>query len=288
MGFDYRQIPQGMTFIDYLGGQGLADGITRREIRLQLKTLFLDNPLLDNSFALACSLICGGILGHPFLENQSRQLLIAYLNGDKSLKLSSLRPLGLSPTRITKFNARHMLRSLSEVVRLSGHTGLCITVDNLEVLTDTSSLNPMHYTKMRRDDTYESIRQLIDDIDNFHTILFVFAFNRSLLDNDTSGVKSYQALWMRIQNEIVGSRLNRFSDILDLDAVASQIYTPEILIQMSSNLTKVVNSLDISARTIDSQKAEEIVKLAKLGGISIPRLVNQATLKSTEGDLTHV
>ena len=32
-------------------------------------------------------------------------------------------------------------------------------------------------------------------------IMFVFAFERELLDHDSAGLKSYQALWMRIQNE---------------------------------------------------------------------------------------
>jgi len=221
--------------------------------------------------------------GHPFLENQSKQLLLSWLAADKNIKVPSLRPLGLAPSRITKFNARHMLRSLAEVVRLSGHPGLLVAIDNLEVLIDKSSLNPMHYTKMKRDDTYESIRELIDDIDSFHNIMFMFAFERSLLDNDNSGLKSYQALWMRIQNEIVGTRINRFSDIVDLDSIASQLFTPQMLVQMSEKLAKVVNSIDINARTIDEAKANEIVNLAKLGGISIPRLVNQATMQTLEG-----
>jgi len=283
MGFDHHDIPKGMTFMDYLGQNGFSDGLTRREIRVQLKSIFLDNTCLDNNFALACSLLCGGILGHPFLENQSKQLLLSWLSADKNIKAPALRPLGLTPSRITKFNARHMLRSLAEVVRLSGHPGLLVTVDNLEVLIDKSSLNPMHYTKMKRDDTYESIRELIDDIDSFHNIMFIFAFERSLMDNDNSGLKSYQALWMRIQNEIVGPRINRFSDIVDLDSIAAQLFTPRLLMEMSEKLAKVVNSIDINAHTIDEIKANEIVNLAKLGGISIPRLVNQATMQTLEG-----
>jgi len=206
-----------------------------------------------------------------------------WLNGDKTIKVSTLRPLGLAPTRITKFNARHMLRSLAEVVRLSGHPGLCITIDNLEILVEKSSLNPIRYTKMRRDDTYESIRQLIDDIDSFHNIMFVFTFNRILLDDENKGLKSYQALWMRIQNEVVGTKINRFSDIIDMDAVALQLFTPEMVLEMSRRLAEVVNSIDMKATTINEEKAQEIIKLARMGGISIPRLVNQATLEVLEG-----
>ncbi|MDD2296211.1 MAG: DUF2791 family P-loop domain-containing protein [Sphaerochaetaceae bacterium] len=283
MGFNHQEIPRGLTFVDFLGQQGLADGLTRREIRLQLKQMFLDNPLLDNNFALTCSLLCGGILGHPFLEPQSRQLLLGWLSGDKTIKVSTLRPLGLAPNRITKYNARHMLRSLAEIVRLSGHAGLFVSIDDLEILVDKSSLNSIHYTKMKRDDTYESIRQLIDDIDSFHNIMFVFSFDRLLLDDENKGLKSYQALWMRIQNEIVSSKINRFSDIIDLDAVALQLYTPEMILEMSRKLANVVNAIDVKAMTIDESKALEIITLARMGGISIPRLVNQATLQTLEG-----
>ncbi len=283
LGFDPNDIPEGTTFIDYLGQRGQGDALTRREIRLQLRKLFMDNKLLDNNFALACSLLCGGMLGHPFLENQSRMTLLGWLHGDKSIKLAALRPLGLSASRVTKFNARHMLRSLSEVVRFSGHKGLLVCIDNLEVLVDKSSLNPMHYTKMKRDDTYESFRQLIDDIDNFRNIMFLMAFDKALLDNENTGIKSYQALWMRIQNEITGDRINRFSDILDLDAVALQVYSPQMLVEMSRKLAQVVNGIEVQAQPIDERKAMEVLRMARLGGASIPRLVNRMTMETTGG-----
>ena len=72
--------------MDYLSQNDLGDAITRREIRLQLKSMFLENPLIDNNFALACSLLTGGILGHPFLEDQNRQMLLSWLEGGQKLK----------------------------------------------------------------------------------------------------------------------------------------------------------------------------------------------------------
>ncbi len=288
MGYNPKDIIPGTTFIDLLGQQAMADALNRREIRQQLRQMFLDNPHLDNNFALACSLICGGMLGHPSLEEQNRDLLLDWMHGDKKIRVTTMRPLGLAPSKITKYNARNMLRSLSEVVTLSGYSGLLVTIDNLEVLVDKSGLNPMHYTKMKREDTYESIRQLIDDIDNFKNIMFVFSFGRELLDNDNAGLKSYQALWMRIQNEIVGSRINKFTDIVDLDQVADQEYSPALLVEMSRRLAAVVSHVDVTALVIDEEKALELIKKAKMGGISLPRLVGQATMgfheESDEGD----
>lgn len=278
MGFDYEDIQEGMTFMDYLSQHDMGDALTKREIRLQLKSLFLENPLIDNNFALACSLLTGGYLGHPILEEQNRDMLLSWLKGDKSVKLTALRALGLSPSRITKFNARHMLRSLSEIVRLAGYSGLFVTIDNLEILLNRSSLQPIHYTKLKREDTYESIRQLVDDIDSLKNIMFVFAFDRELLDNDSAGIKSYQALWMRIQNEIIGQRFNRFTDIVDMDRLASQVYTPEVLMEMSRRLADVCVREGAHAAPVGREQCEELIRQALMGSVSIPRLVNQATL----------
>lgn len=278
LGFMPEELPETMTFMDYLSQNDLGDAITRREIRLQLKSMFLENPLIDNNFALACSLLTGGILGHPLLEDQNRQMLLSWLEGDKSLKLSSIRGLGLSPVRITKYNARHMLRSLAEVIRMVGHPGLFITVDNLEILLSRSSLDPVHYTKLKREDTYESIRQLVDDIDSMKNIMFVFAFERELLDNDNAGLKSYQALWMRIQNEVVGERFNRFTDIVDLDRLAAQEYTPQILMEMSRKLAEAYTKLGDTVTPINMEICEALISQSKNGSVSLPRLVNMATL----------
>ena len=210
MGFHYQDIPDEMRFIDYLSQNDSSDAITKREIRALLRKLFLDNPLMDNNFALACSMLTGSILGYPVLEEQNKELLLAWLEGDRSIKLSQLRALDFYPSRITKYNARHMLRSLAELVHMGGYSGLFVTVDDMEILISRSSLEPVHYTKVKREDTYESIRQLIDDIDSMRNIMFVYAFDRELLDNENAGVKSYQALWMRIQNEIVGGAVQPF------------------------------------------------------------------------------
>ena len=280
LGYKPADIPEGMTFMDYLAGQGMADAITKREIRLQLRELFLDNPLLDNNFALACSLLTGGILGHPVLESQNRELLLGWMAGDKTVKLSLLRGLGLSPSRITKYNARHMLRSLAEVIRMGGRPGLLVAIDNLEALLNRSSLETVHYTKVRREDTYESIRQLIDEIDSLRNIMFVFGFDRELMDNDNLGIKSYQALWMRIQNEIVGEHFNCFADIVDLDRLGEQIYTADTLTAMSRKFAETLKGFGCETEPLTYEKAEELRTQSRLGGVGLPRMVLESTVRT--------
>lgn len=275
MGFDDRDIPEEMKFIDYLSQNGLGDALTKREIRAQLKQTFLDNPMLDNNFALACSMLTGSILGYPILETQNRDLLLAWLGGDRTVKLSQLRALGFYPSRITKYNARHMLRSMAEVIHIGGYSGLFVAVDDLEILISRSSMEPVHYTKMKREDTYESIRQLIDDIDSMKYILFAYAFDRQLIDDENAGLKSYQALWMRIQNEILGEQFNRFADMADLDRLAAQEYTPEVIVAMSESLMRRQEAVS-AAVPLDLEAAQEIARQAQTGAVGIPQLVQSA------------
>ncbi len=282
MGFRHQDIPEGMRFIDYLSQNDSSDAITKREIRSLLRKIFLDDPLMDNNFALACSMLTGSILGYPVLEEQNRELLLAWLEGDRSIKLSQLRALDFYPSRITKYNARHMLRSLAELVHMGGYSGLFVTIDDVEILTSRSSLEPVHYTKVKREDTYESIRQLIDDIDSMKNIMFVYAFDRELLDNENAGIKSYQALWMRIQNEIVGERFNRFADMVDMDRLAAQEYTPDVIVAMSECMAEAQE--DAAYAPLDRETAGQLIERARMGAVGIPLLIRK-TMQGVDTDV---
>lgn len=280
----FRQDGSRKSFMDFLSERGEADPISRGAIRSALRANFTRNSRLDNNFACCCSILTGGILGHPVLEPASRDLLLAFLHGDKSVKLSQLRALGLSPSRITKYNARHLLRSLSEVVHMAGYAGLLITIDDLEILMNRAAGSAMRYTKLRRNDAYESIRQLIDDIDNMRYVFFFFSFDRELMDNENVGFKTYQALWMRIQNEVVSTRFNRFADIIDLDRYADSFYTEDVILEMSRKLAKVLQQNGIPASTLMPEAVEELMERAQFGGIGIPYMVNRAVLEAGKTD----
>ena len=278
MGYDPNAIPKGKTLIDYLAERNEADPLSKSTIRAALRQRFTQNPLMDNCFAACCALLVGDILGHPVLEASERDMILAFLYGDKSVRPSQMRAVGITPSKVTKYNARYLLRSLAELVHMSGFSGMLIAVDDLERLMNRSAEEVIRYTKMKREDAYESIRQLIDDIDNMHYLLFILSFDRELIDHESYGLKSYQALWMRIQNEIVSKRMNRFGDILDLDRLADQVYTPEILREMSEKLADVLASNGIPAAAISEADAEELEEAALYGSLGLPYLVNRKVL----------
>ena len=279
MGYDPSEISEGKTFMDFLSETGNGDVIGRNEIRTYLREMFTRNPLLDNNFASCCSLIVGGKLGYPPLEASAKELLMAFLHGDKTVKFSMLRALGLSPARITKYNARHLLRSLAETVHNGGFKGILIVIDDMEILQDKHAQGPVRYTKVRREDTYESIRQLIDDIDSMRYLMFLLCFDRVLMDNDDIGIKSYQALWMRIQNEVVSPRFNAFADIIDLDRYADQFYTTDVLCEMAARLAGVLQYSETGVPVLDEDAAMKLIEQSQYGGLGLPYLVNRKVIE---------
>jgi hypothetical protein len=108
--------------------------------------------------------------------------------------------------------------------------------------------------------------------------MFFFAFERQLIDSELYGIKSYQALWLRIQNEIVSSKFNNFTDIIDLDRFGSEIYTSDSLLSMSRGIAATVNAFYSGASMISSEKADELLSNAQFAMTSLPRQVALATV----------
>ncbi|MDR1604745.1 MAG: ATP-binding protein [Gracilibacteraceae bacterium] len=276
MGYAPEDFAPEETLADFLSRTGRFSPLTRREIREQIADLFLNNPRIDNNFALACSALTGGLLGYPALEPQNRSLLLDWLGGEK-VRMAALRKLGLTAGRITKHNARHMLRSLAEVLHSAGHAGLIVGVDDMDIFVRPAEPNILHYTKLRREDAYESIRELIDEIDTLSHLMLVFSFERRLLDDERIGLKSYQALWMRIQNEIDSDCFNRFADIIDLDRLARLVYTPETLVEISRRLAAHLTAAGLPASPVDETAAAALKNGPAVNCAGLPRKLHWLT-----------
>lgn len=83
---------------------------------------------------------------------------------------------------------------------------------------------------------------------------------------------------MRIQNEVVSGKLNRFTDILDMDILSKQIYTPQSVLKMSESLSDIMNLADSKVHAIDEIFAQELVSHSQFASVSLPLQVNIATL----------
>ena len=121
--------------------------------------------------------------------------------------------------RLTKPNARVWLYSLIRLIRLAGKTGAIFLVDNLEFITERDpQTNRLYYTPNAIKDTFELIRQLIDDGEVLPNFLLVLSGRREILDDELRGLLSYRPLLDRLETGLVKiDQFNPFADIVDMD-----------------------------------------------------------------------
>lgn len=278
LGHDWKA-EDGKSFKDYLSDSGRGDSLVSAEIKTELRRSLLGNSHIDHNMATVFSLLAGVHLGCFELSGAEIDLADRWLAGDTSMKVKELKTIGLAPYKIDKYNARNMLRSLAELLHMAGFSGMLITFDNVETIVTGKREMGVNYTKKRRDDTYESIRDIVDDIDNFRYTMFIFAFDRILLDDEKNGLKTYQALWLRIQNEIVSSRLNLFQDLLDLDRANEELLTVQAVVEMSKNMARLLSDSSVQARVLSEDEARQLLANAKNGSISVPLMVSRKTME---------
>lgn len=148
-----------------------------------------------------------------FQETQALEIAGLWLKGEKlstsQKSMSSLYEV------LNRSNARIWLYSLIKLLLLSGYKGLVITIDQLEAILPMANTR-LRYTPMRRNDVYELMRQLIDDMDFFPNTLILYAAGEEMMGNERHGFESYHALWMRLQPGFVWQEyLNPYSDLID-------------------------------------------------------------------------
>ncbi|MDZ4121306.1 MAG: BREX system ATP-binding domain-containing protein [Candidatus Cloacimonadaceae bacterium] len=178
-------------------------------------------------------------------DMQTIELAAEWLKGEKigrtSKTQSSLYEV------LNKSNARIWLYSLIELILLSGYKGLVILIDQLEAILPQSG-SRMHYTPLRRNDVYELLRQLIDDLDFFHHTLIMIAGNEEVLHNERYGLQSYHALWMRIQPGFTRhGLLNPYADLLDADIMFAEAAMNGALSKLSAQIKELTRSLPDSS-----------------------------------------
>lgn len=107
-------------------------------------------------------------------------------------------------TRITRHNARAMLRSLCRWVRLVGHKGVLISLDIRRlVATPPPGAEGVRYGPAAVLDAYEVLRQLIDEADHFEGVfLAVLADDAFLTGPPKRSIECYTALKMRIWDDV--------------------------------------------------------------------------------------
>jgi len=204
-------LPGGPTLEDDLIGSGRPAEAVRSDLQAKLYSLHQKPDIIDPVATALRRMV------EPFLRGaivpESDAISRRWLLGEK-VSASERRRAGIR-VPVDRYGARDIFRSLLAVLRLGGKKGAVITVDDLEALLTKEE--PVKYTRMRRDDAYEGIREFIDDLGTLPGLFLVYAGRGEVFTDERAGLRSYPALAMRVTNEVRSRRLNLLNDVQNLD-----------------------------------------------------------------------
>ena len=134
-----------------------------------------------------------------------QELIYQWLEGKKVPK-KHLKKLQIFEV-LNKSNSKMFLQSLIAFLKLTGHKGLILFLDELEtVLAQGSSI---------RNAAYENIRLLMDNAENSEYLELFFSLIPDVLLSE-KGFKSYDALWSRVRSVGDSEALNYRGTLIDL------------------------------------------------------------------------
>ena len=134
--------------------------------------------------------------------------VLGWLRGEK-IAAPVLRAIDIGG-RITRTNARAMLISLCHWVRRSGADGLLVTLDARQLQRTTVAEGTLRYSPAAVMDTYEVLREIIDDAEHLPGLFVVVLADAAMIAGDPKRQLSlYAALQMRVWPDVrPGGRQN--------------------------------------------------------------------------------
>jgi hypothetical protein len=142
-------------------------------------------------------------------------------------KVSSIRELrefGIVQ-KVNRYNARGILRSILTWLPTSEWNGSIVFVDATRLAFPRNLRDgTIYYTRVALSDTYEVMREFIDDTDDMSHVLLVYAMPPEFLSLEPRGrgMGSYQALQFRVNGFPEATRPNPLSNLVVLDERAQR------------------------------------------------------------------
>jgi len=161
----------------------------------------LEDAGLANDFRTAVALLCQARVNPQNVSPTDAELVLQWLRGEKC-SLTALKRLRIYQ-RIARHNARLMLGSLARWLREAGYGGLLLLLDLTAVVADPAPGEiRFRYTRNSVLDTYEVLRQFIDETDETEHLMVVAVAGPGLVDDPKRSVDNYTALKMRTADEV--------------------------------------------------------------------------------------
>lgn len=193
---------------DLFGSLTKKNRITRQEVvqevQKQISAQVYRRRSMTRNFRVAMTELCraeNATGGAPYTAAP----VLDWLTG-REKRASVVRPFFIYGT-IDRTTARGMFESTLHWLRDCGLAGLIVLLDNRRVLTTPNPKDGLkYYTRMMVLDHYEVLRELIDDIDRLPGLLLVVTTDAAFVQAGRRSYREYQALAMRIMNDVRDER----------------------------------------------------------------------------------
>lgn len=164
-------------------------------------------PKLDINFVNALmGLVSPPAENDPLEESVSTQEVLYQWFEGKKVPKKTLKKFNIFEV-LNKSNSKTFLQSLISFLKLTGHKGMILLLDELEtVLAQGTSI---------RSAAYENIRLLMDNAEHSEYLHLFFSLIPDVLLSE-KGFKSYDALWSRIRSVGDSEGLNYRGTLIDL------------------------------------------------------------------------
>ena len=179
------------------------EALLRRDLRSWIEKAIYRHPGMCQEFRLAMIRLCLTQLdpddANPFLSEGIKEWLCGELRSISALKEA------LIFQKVAKHNARHMLTSLTQWLRILGKPGLLVTLDISRYLVPGRPTHPdatLYYSAAAVLDMYEVLRQCIDGTDDMEGCLLVVLAPPEFISDDRRGLNRYEALKLRIWDDV--------------------------------------------------------------------------------------
>jgi P-loop Domain of unknown function (DUF2791) len=193
----------------------------KRDVDRELQGRVHRDYAMVQEFRTAMLRLCQAQLRTGQVADAEHAAVLDWLKGDLR-QISALKS-ALIFRRIGRHNARPLLFSLAHWLAANDHAGLVLMLDirrlGLARRPSPGEREGHYYTKAALLDAYEVLRQLVDNTDELANCCVVVVTSPAFLTDNGRGLDAYQALKLRIFDEVHDRRRdNPFSSLVRLGA----------------------------------------------------------------------
>ncbi|MGH9056969.1 MAG: BREX system ATP-binding domain-containing protein [Acidimicrobiales bacterium] len=218
----YPAPPDGSVTLDRVAAHhGVDARELKRDVDRQLQKQVQRDYAMVQEFRTAMLRLCQAQLRSGQVVDAEHEAVLDWLRGDLR-QISALKS-ALIFRRIGRHNARQLLFSLSHWLAVQERAGLALVLDIRRLgfarRPSPEERHGHYYTKAALLDAYEVLRQLVDNTDEMSNCIVVVVASPPFLTDRGRGLDAYQALKLRIFDEVRDlNRDNPLSALIRLGA----------------------------------------------------------------------